>query len=260
MKFFHKQPTASFISSLLMGLLLISTLGALQASVVVTNTGEAPGPNTVFIGGPDDVDEFYNVAPNKKLAAAFTTGSTDATLNSITLASVLPVFADPNPDPLFPVSGLVQGAFTVQLWNSVSVFDSMLDRDVLAPGTQLESLGGTTTPNGSATYTSIGAALAPLTSYFLVFFSTVDKSVFEISYTTSSEQTSDDGWTIEDISLHSFDAGDSWLRTFQPGVQRFSIDATLAVVPEPSTTAFLIMCIFIFILCPSFFKRLKHGR
>ncbi len=256
MKFFHKQPTASFISSLLMGLLLISTLGALQASVVVTNTGEAPGPNTVFIGGPDDVDEFYNVAPNKKLAAAFTTGSTSATLNSITLASVLPVFVT----PYDPSAVLEQGAFTVQLWNSVSVFDFMLDRHVLAPGTQLESLGGTTTPNGSATYTSIGAALAPLTSYFLVFFSTVNASVFNLSYTTSSEQTSDDGWTIEDISMHSFDAGDSWRSTNRPGVQRFSIDATLAVVPEPSTTAFLIMCIFIFILCPSFFKRFKYGR
>jgi hypothetical protein len=136
----------------------------------------------------------------------------------------------------------------------------MLQTFVLTPGFRFETLTGTTAPNGSATYTSIGAALAPLTSYFLVFFSTVDASAFNLSYTTSSAQSSAYGWTIGDTSLNSFDAGINWQNTYFPGVQRFSIDATLAVVPEPSTTAFLIMCIFISILYPSFFKRLKHGR
>lgn len=146
------------------------------------------------------------------LAQSFTTGSTATKLDFIT--------------PRFDTN--LATAFTLSLYSNSTT----------NPGTLIETLTGTATPNSATTYnfTSGGTILAANTTYWWVASAATSTNQAYISFTNSASFTSPDGWTLG-VIRSTTNSGTTW-NDFNTGQElRFSVNAS--AVPEPSTYAAL---------------------
>lgn len=170
-----------------------------QTVVAISNLSEANGGAITV-----------NNTETALLAQSFTTGSTAMTLDFIS--------------PRFDTN--LATAFTLSLYSNASTI----------PGTSIEQLTGTTTPNSSTTYdfTSGGTILAANTTYWLVASAATSTHQAFLSYTTSTSFTSPDGWTLGGIRSTT-NSGINWNNFNEGQVIRFSVNAS--PVPEPSTYA-----------------------
>ena len=195
---------------------LLALLSALpsQAATIVSNLTQ---PNSA-----QGTAVFFQSPSGDDLAESFTTGTSAATLNSITLR-IRRNTTDGG------------GGFSLQLWSNASTL----------PGISLITLSGTADPLPATvgtvsdfTYTG-STALNASTTYWVV--ATVTQSSPNKTYTwnqtnNSIAETGTAGWTIGDTLVDRFRPGTTWTNDLGPPLQ-LSIDAT--IVPEPATWAML---------------------
>ncbi len=182
----------------------LAILPMLVAAQIVSNLGESNNND----GGVNST--AWN-------AASFTTGSN---AGGYTLTSATMLF----------------GAAT----GSPSNFEARIfDNNSGEPGNILGSLSGSSPSTaGTHDFTTSGINLTANTTYFLV--STAEGASgngFENRFTSSTSETSSDGWAIGDAFIFSNDQGTTW-HNLGAEVMMFSISAT--PVPEPHEYAMLV--------------------
>jgi hypothetical protein len=154
-----------------------------------------------------------SMSPSSPLAGAFTTGSSGATLDSVT----------------FKLYALSATGFTVGLYAD----------NAGVPGTQLETLSGPSTLSSpiNYTYTSAGYTLAANATYWLVLSTTSGSPVWQLSADTS--ETGATGWLIGDSSLYYVSTPSPHWQSYGPLSLSVSGTLTGAAIPEPGTWAAL---------------------
>lgn len=149
------------------------------------------------------------------LANSFTTGTSDALLNSVTL-----YFKVNSPDTSFLVNICSNNAGTIG--------NTVCSTTLTDATTGIQSL----TFSGFTGDTRLSAS----TTYWLTISAVGNTNSISGWFDNPSASTSDYGWQINSSRLY-YSSG-AWWTTIQTGQEEFSIDAT--VVPEPGTYAALL--------------------
>lgn len=106
------------------------------------------------------------------------------------------------------------------------------------PGTVIATLDGTTSPTaGDHTFTESGVILAPSTTYWVTWGFTNGAGGFDAPTVTPS--TGIGAWSVVDYFVFSSNAGANWSQGATGSAFKFSVQATTAAVPEPSTYALI---------------------
>lgn len=191
--------------------LFITAADQASAVTLVSNLANSSDGNL-----PVDFDSFLGLGIIR--ANAFTTGSSEVALNSVTLAMLNDTAAN--------------GGFGVSLFS---------DGGGSGPGSLLATLSGEANPAtaGNYTYTAtIPLSLSANTLYYIQ--ASVPQSgdtSYKWSFTGNGAETGEPGASIADASWFSFDGGTSWTQFGFPSAGQFSVDVT--VIPEPSAALLL---------------------
>ena len=192
------MPQGQGQSTLLAGIAIAVILGDVLSvgvgQVAVSNLGE-------------NIDAFSLATATTWLANSFTTDNQTYTLNSVTMSLAIggPTLTKAAPKIYSDSSG-VPG----------SSLENYASQDILI--------------DGDFTFTSAGLTLAPNTTYWLVLQHVGFSIGVQWPSTFSDNQTG--SWTIGDTMRESIDSGSTWPNTYS-WTGRFSVDATVAPVPEP---------------------------
>lgn len=212
--------------------LLLAALPIQSYAQVVSLSNLANTPST-SLGASYDMDSLFGA----EIAQGFTTGSSSATLTSVTLS--------------MGPAGTSGGGFTVALY----------DDSGGTPGTPMATLSGNSdpaTPN-LYTYTASGTLLSANTPYWIV--ASVPSSGATRNYqwinTGDSSVTSQPGWTLGSAAANFSLNGSSingW--SVQSSFQQLSI----SVVPEPAATGVIMGGVTLGVLAINQIRRRKGLR
>lgn len=194
----------------------------LLAAMVFTPGATAFGETVVLSSLGNSIDDQSSIAFGSWIANSFITDTNAWRLNTVDVS----MFA----------AGNSSGNFALSIWTD--------NGSGASPGSQLEVLTGSANPDpvsGSSTfsYTAAGSGLAvdPNTKYWLVAGVTAGSGSYNWNYSFNPDPPAVGVWSIplQDTYIPSSDQGASWGVASDGDPYMFSISATIAPVPEPST-------------------------